>query len=345
MWGFGGRGRRTHADGASVDAEGGRDSADPVHVQVRDVRKSYGDTEVLKGVTFDILRGQINVIIGGSGAGKSVFTRQLLRLERPDSGRVIVDGVDIVPLDDWSLVPIRRKFGMVFQFGALFDSMTVFDNVAFPLREHTKLSGQQIRDRVMQRLEDFRVRDAWNKLPGQISGGMQKRSALARALVLEPECLIYDEPTSGLDPLSSRRVDELIAETSERFGVTSVIITHDMASVFQIASQVNMLYDGRIEASGTPDDILRSSNPVVIDFLRASGVSANELEGAPLPAGRLDSVRPAAPPSLREVGAGSNGSGADGGGRAVETSGTRRRDAAAAASVAAVKALAERRRG
>lgn len=258
-----------------ADASG---APDPVHVRVRELRKSYAGTPVLKGVTFDILRGQINVIIGGSGAGKSVFTRQLLRLETPDSGQILVDGVDIVPLNDWQLVPIRKKFGMVFQFGALFDSMTVFDNVAFPLREHTKMSKKQIRERVMQRLDDLRVAHAAHKLPGQISGGMQKRVALARALVLEPEILVYDEPTSGLDPLSSRRVDELIAETSEKFGVTSLVITHDMASVFQIASRVNMLYDGRIAASGTPDDILASTSPIVIEFLRASGVSAGEVE-------------------------------------------------------------------
>ncbi len=257
---------------------------DPVHIRVRALKKSYADTEVLRGVDFDILRGQINVIIGGSGAGKSVFTRQLLRLEQPDSGEILVDGVDILPLNDWQLVPVRKKFGMVFQFGALFDSMTVFDNVAFPLREHTKMNRKQVHERVFQRLEDLRVAHAAYKLPGQLSGGMQKRAALARALVLEPAILVYDEPTSGLDPLSSRRVDELIQETAESFGVTSLVITHDMASVFQIASRVNMLYEGKIEAAGTPDDILASDNPVVIDFLRASGVSANEIEGSPLPA-------------------------------------------------------------
>jgi phospholipid/cholesterol/gamma-HCH transport system ATP-binding protein len=227
---------------------------------------------VLRGVTFDIHRGVINVIIGGSGAGKSVLTRQLLRLERPDAGRIEVEGVDIVPLNDWELVPIRRKFGMVFQFGALFDSMSVFDNVAFPLREHTKMSRKQIEERVMQRLEDLRVAQAFRKLPGQISGGMQKRVALARALVLEPAILVYDEPTSGLDPVSSRLVDDLIAETSQQFGVTSLVITHDMASVFKIAARVNMLSRGVIEASGVPDDILHSQSPVVRDFLTASGV-------------------------------------------------------------------------
>ena len=263
------RSKEAAAPASKTEAE-----LDPIHVRVIDLHKSYGDSEVLKGVTFDIFRGEINVIIGGSGAGKSVFTRQLLRLETPNSGQILVDGVDIIPLDDWQLVPIRRKFGMVFQFGALFDSMTVFDNCAFPLREHTKMTKKEVHDRVFARLEDLRVANAAYKLPGHISGGMQKRAAIARALVFEPEILVYDEPTSGLDPLSSRRVDDLIRETSEKFGVTSMIITHDMASVFEIASRVNMLYEGRIEESGTPDDMLRTQNRVVIDFLHASGVKA-----------------------------------------------------------------------
>lgn len=245
---------------------------DPVHVRVEDLRKSYDGTVVLDGVSFEIHRGRINFVLGGSGAGKSVLTRQLLRLEQPDAGRILVDGVDIVPLDDWQLVPIRRKFGMVFQFGALFDSMTCFDNVAFPLIEHTKLSRKQIHERVMRRLEDFDVAHAAHKMPGQISGGMQKRVALARALVLEPEILVYDEPTSGLDPLTSRRVDDLIAETSAKFGVTSVVITHDMASVFKIGHRVNMLHRGRVAISGTPEELLRADDPVVRAFLVASGV-------------------------------------------------------------------------
>jgi phospholipid/cholesterol/gamma-HCH transport system ATP-binding protein len=243
-----------------------------VHVRVEDVKKAYEGTEVLRGVTFDIFRGRINVVIGGSGAGKSVLTRQLLRLERPDSGRILIDGVDIVPLDDWKLVPIRKKLGMVFQFGALFDSMSCFDNVAFPLREHTKMSRREVHDRVMQRLTDLNVSHAGPKLPGQVSGGMQKRVALARALVLEPEILVYDEPTSGLDPVSSRLVDDLIAETSSKFGVTSLVITHDMASVFKIGHHVNMLSKGVIEESCAPEALLRSKNAVVIDFLAASGV-------------------------------------------------------------------------
>lgn len=246
--------------------------ADPIHVAIRDLQKGYDGVPVLRGVTLDVYRGQINVIIGGSGAGKSVFTRQLLRLERPDAGEILVDGADIAHLDDWKLVPFRRKFGMVFQYGALFDSMSVFDNVAFPLREHTKMTRKEVQDRVMARLSDLNVAHAAHKLPAQISGGMQKRVAIARALVLEPQILVYDEPTSGLDPVSSRLVDALISETASNFGVTSVVITHDMASVFKIAHHVSMLYKGRIEESTTPERILKTTNPIVVDFLEASGV-------------------------------------------------------------------------
>ena len=249
-------------------------SGDAVHISVCDLRKSYDATEVLRGVTFDVLRGKINMLIGGSGAGKSVFTRQLLRLERPDSGQIVVDGEDIATLSEFRMTKIRRKFGMVFQFGALFDSMSVFDNVAFPLREHTDMSQREVRERVQERLATLGVLDAAGKLPGKISGGMQKRVAIARALALEPEVLVYDEPTSGLDPVTSRKVDDLIQETSQRFGVTSLVISHDMSSVFRVGDQVSLLHQGRIEASGTPSVLLQSENAVVVEFLRSSGVRA-----------------------------------------------------------------------
>jgi phospholipid/cholesterol/gamma-HCH transport system ATP-binding protein len=262
----------TRAGESGLREAGPSRPADPIQIRVRGLRKSYDGHEVLRGVELDVERGRIHVLIGGSGAGKSVFARQLLRLEQPDSGRIEVDGVDIVPLDDWELVPIRRKFGMVFQFGALFDSMSCFENVAFPLREHTRLSKKEIYERVMEKLAALNVAHAAHKLPGQISGGMQKRVALARALALEPEILVYDEPTSGLDPISSRLVDDLISETTERYGVTSVVITHDMASVFKIAHRVSMIHKGRIEISCSPEEILYTANPVVRSFLVASGV-------------------------------------------------------------------------
>ncbi|MBK8169879.1 MAG: ABC transporter ATP-binding protein [Sandaracinaceae bacterium] len=246
-----------------------------MQVQIRDVAKTYDGHEVLKGVTLDLYRGQTNVIIGASGSGKTVFLRQLIRLEQPDRGQILVDGEDIVPLGDVELVRVRRKFGMVFQMSALFDSMNVYDNVAFMLREHTKLSSKEIREKVMERLSALGVEHAAQKQTSELSGGMRKRVAVARALVMEPEILIYDEPTTGLDPITSRTVDDLIEGMRSKFGVTSVVISHDMASVFRIAHRINYLYKGSIDASGTPTEILESKSPRVHEFLEASGVSAD----------------------------------------------------------------------
>jgi phospholipid/cholesterol/gamma-HCH transport system ATP-binding protein len=249
------------------------ENKDPIHVRVIDVKKAYGTTVVLKGVTFDVYRGLTNVIIGASGSGKTVFLRQLIRLERPDSGRIEVDGVDIVGLDERKLAEVRRKFGMVFQMSALFDSMDVYDNVAFPLREQRKLSSKEIRAKVEDRLEALGVAHAIHKSPAELSGGMKKRVAVARALVMEPEILIYDEPTTGLDPITSRTVDELIDSTRTRFGVTSIVISHDMESVFKIGHYVNLLYQGQIALSATRDDFVKSDNERVREFLTASGVN------------------------------------------------------------------------
>jgi phospholipid/cholesterol/gamma-HCH transport system ATP-binding protein len=260
-------------DAANTAAARSREERDPIHVRVVDVHKSYGTTEILKGVSFEMHRGLTNVIIGASGSGKTVFLRQLIRLEKPDAGRIEVDGLDIVPLDELKLAEVRRKFGMVFQMSALFDSMDVFDNVAFPLREHRKdLSKAEIKDRVAGGLEALGVGHAMHKLPSELSGGMKKRVAVARALVMEPEILIYDEPTTGLDPLTSRTVDELIESTRERCGVTSVVISHDMESVFTSGHYVTLLYKGQIEVSAPRDEFVASDNPRVREFLKASGV-------------------------------------------------------------------------
>jgi len=246
---------------------------DPIHVRVIDLKKGYDGHQILKGVTFNVYRGLTNVIIGASGSGKTVFLRQLIRLERPDSGRIEVDGVDMVPLDEVQLSSFRQKFGMVFQMSALFDSMDVFDNVAFPLRENSKLGKVEITRKVEESLEALGVAHAIHKNPSELSGGMKKRVAVARALVMEPEILIYDEPTTGLDPITSRTVDELIDTTRERFGVTSVVISHDMQSVFAIGHHVNLLYKGSMEVSATRDEFIRSKNERVLEFLAASGVN------------------------------------------------------------------------
>lgn len=251
---------------------------DPVHIRVRGLHKHYGQHHVLKGVSFDILRRRTNVVIGPSGSGKSVLMRQIIRLEKPDSGEVLVDGIDYAALEGMALERKRRGMGMVFQMSALFDSMTVFDNVAFPLREHTKLSRKEIRERVMERLDGLGIAKAASKWPAELSGGMQRRVAVARAVVLETDVLIYDEPTTGLDPLTVRTVDELIAETEEKFGVTSVVISHDMASVFRIADRLTFLHFGEVVVSGPPAEVIDQLDDSLRDFIDASGVSRAFIE-------------------------------------------------------------------
>jgi len=246
---------------------------DPIHVRIRDVHKSYGDHHVIDGASLDIYRGKTNLIIGPSGSGKTVLMRQLIRLEKPDAGQLLVNGVDFAKLEGLDLASMRRTFGMVFQMSALFDSMTVFDNVAFPLREHTNLSRSEVRDRVMDRLSALGVAAAAHKLPAQLSGGMQKRVAVARAMILESEILIYDEPTTGLDPITSEMVDDLIVEAEEMFGVTSIVISHDMASVVRIAEYLSFLHQGQIAATGNPDELLHSEHPATAEFVRASRIS------------------------------------------------------------------------
>jgi phospholipid/cholesterol/gamma-HCH transport system ATP-binding protein len=249
-----------------------------VHVRIRDVHKHYGEHHVLKGTSFDVQRGKTNVVIGPSGSGKSVLMRQLIRLEKPDAGQILINGEDIVPLEDRALAAMRRSMGMVFQMSALFDFMSVFDNVAFPLREHTKLGKKAIRERVMSRLESLGIGLAAKKMPAELSGGMQRRVAVARALVLETELLIYDEPTTGLDPITTRAVDELIKEAETKFGVTSIVISHDMASVFRIADQITFLHFGEVAASGTPKALLDSLDASTMEFITASGVNPARLE-------------------------------------------------------------------
>ncbi|MEY4510258.1 MAG: hypothetical protein RLZZ450_2380 [Pseudomonadota bacterium] len=249
-------------------------SEDPIHVRVVDLKKSYGGNAILKGITFDMQRGLTNVILGASGSGKTVFLRQLIRLEKPDSGQIIVDGMDIAPLGELELGETRKKFGMVFQMSALFDSMDVFDNVAFPLREHQKkMPKGELKSKVEEALEALGVGHAVHKLPSELSGGMKKRVAVARAIVMQPAILIYDEPTTGLDPITSRTVDDLIESTRERFGVTSVVISHDMESVFRMGHHITLLYKGQIEESLPRDEFARSQNEHVREILTASGVN------------------------------------------------------------------------
>jgi phospholipid/cholesterol/gamma-HCH transport system ATP-binding protein len=253
------------------------DSTD-AHVVVEGLVKRYGDRTILHGLDMTIGRAETLVVIGGSGAGKSTLVRHLIALERPTAGRIVIDGTDIASLNDVQLAKARRRFGMVFQKYALFDSMSVFDNVAFPLREQTKLSEKDIREKAMTKLKELGVDHASTLMPSQISGGMAKRVGIARALVMEPELLIYDEPTSGLDPVTSRTVDALIEEMRERFGVTSVVITHDMVSAFDIADRIAMLIKGRVVAQGSPAEVLAVDNADVQGFIRSSGVDVKRFE-------------------------------------------------------------------
>ena len=254
------------------------DDSDPAlrserfQLRVRGVNKFFGEHHVLRGVNLDVERGKINVVIGGSGAGKSVIMKHLIGLLKPDRGQIYVDGEDIVPMNDFALNQVRTKFGMLFQYAALFDSMTVEENVMFPLVEHRRkdLTRSAMRTVVRDKLHSLGLYNIEKKYPAELSGGMRKRVGLARAIVLEPEILFYDEPTTGLDPIATRNVDEMIADISNKLGVTSVVISHDMASTFRIGHRVSMLYKGQIIASGSPEEILRCPNPDLREFIMTS---------------------------------------------------------------------------
>jgi phospholipid/cholesterol/gamma-HCH transport system ATP-binding protein len=255
---------------------------DDIAVRLRGLKKSFGSHEVLCGVDLDIVRGRINTIIGGSGQGKSVIVKHVMGLIKPDAGQILIDGEDIVPMSDFELNRVRKKMATLFQYSALFDSMTVEENVAFPLVEHrSDLGRARIREIVREKLAMLGIAEnALPKFPAEISGGMRKRVALARAIVMEPKILVYDEPTTGLDPIATKNVDEMIADAAHRLGVTSMVISHDMASTFRISHRIAMLYEGRIVATGTPAEMLRSPVAALQEFIRTSGVRA---EGADPP--------------------------------------------------------------
>ena len=244
-------------------------------VVLREVKKSFGEQEILKGINFTARRKETTVLIGGSGAGKTTLLRLIVALEKATSGEIWIDGEDIVKVSgERELNRVRHKFGMVYQYAALLDSINVLENVAFPLVEHTKLSRKEINERVMEKLEILGLdpKVVAPKFPSELSGGMRKRVGLARALMLEPPILVYDEPTSGLDPLTSRLVDDLIEEMRERFGVTSIVISHDIASCFRIAHQAILLIKGKVEAAGPPDALLSGDSDIAKEFIRNSGV-------------------------------------------------------------------------
>ena len=239
-------------------------------ITVRNLHKSFGAQKVIDGLDLDIPNGSITAIIGPSGEGKSVLLKHLIGLLQPDSGTVEVDGESIVDLRRSELNRIREKFGMLFQNVALFDSMSVFENVAFPLEEKTSLSKEEIRGRVLTALEDVGLKNIENKFPDELSGGMKKRVGLARAVVHSPKIILFDEPTTGLDPIIKRAIHQLIKDTHAKFGFTAVIVSHEIPDIFDVAQNVAMLFRGRILQHGTPDEIRNSTDPAVRQFISGS---------------------------------------------------------------------------
>ena len=239
-------------------------------IKLVEIYKSFGQQRVLDGLNLDIEDGKTTVIIGGSGGGKSVLLKHIIGLLKPDSGQVIVDGVDIALLNDRDLNEVRKKFGMLFQEAALFDSMNVMGNVAFPLREHTGKKEKEIEEIVRERLKAVGLTGIEDKMPSELSGGMRKRVGLARAIAMHPRIVLFDEPTTGLDPVMTEAINQLIVETQKEFGLTCVVISHDVQSIFTVGHKIAMLYEGRIIEYGTPEEVKKSSNPVLRQFLSGS---------------------------------------------------------------------------
>jgi phospholipid/cholesterol/gamma-HCH transport system ATP-binding protein len=239
-------------------------------IEIIDLQKSFNGQEVLNGVNLTIQAKEIVTIMGKSGGGKSVLLKHLIGLIKPDKGKILIEGIDITILSRNERDKMRENFGMLFQGGALFDSLTVFENVAFPLSEKTKLSKDEIQDRVMHALEDVGLKDVGQKYPAELSGGMKKRVALARALITEPKIVLFDEPTTGLDPVITNSIHRLIKTTREKYGYTGVIISHEVPEIFEITDRVALLHEGVIVEIGTPEEIKNSSHPAVRQFITGS---------------------------------------------------------------------------
>jgi len=235
--------------------------------EIRGLTKKYGRKTVLDGLDFDIYRGECLVILGRSGSGKSVALRQLNGLEKPDAGSVVFDGTDLTRLEERDLFPFRRRIAMLFQSGALFDSMNVLENVAFPLREHTELADAEIRERVRHKLALVKLKDVETKAPSDLSGGMRKRVALARSLALDPEMVLFDEPSTGLDPMTSATIGTLIKSIQKELGVTSAVVTHDIALARRVGDRVALLADGKFRFLGDWEEAERNDDPALCGFL------------------------------------------------------------------------------
>jgi phospholipid/cholesterol/gamma-HCH transport system ATP-binding protein len=239
-------------------------------IEIRGLKKRLGTKQVLDGVDLDIETGKTVVVLGPSGTGKSVLLKHIVGLMRPDAGSIEVDGEQVVGRAERELNLIRRRFGMLFQGAALFDSLTVGENVALPLREHTDMADDAIRSRVRERLEWVGLKDIEDVMPSSLSGGMRKRVGLARAVAMDPAFILYDEPTTGLDPIMSDVIDQLIRALQKRIGVTSLVVTHDLRSAFAVGDHIAMLMNGHILVSATPDELRANTDPVVRQFLEGT---------------------------------------------------------------------------
>lgn len=235
-------------------------------IEIRNFKKSFGSKLVHSDVTFYVKKGECLGLVGGSGAGKSVILRSLIGLEKPDSGVIEIDGVDITKLNENELISVRKKVAYAFQGGALFDSQSVYDNLAYPLREHTKLSEASIRNKIVAQLTEFGLADALELFPSELSGGMQKRVGLARAMMLEPEILLYDEPTAGLDPYNTKKIQELILRLKSK-GVTSILVTHDMPTAIAVCDKFAFLKDKVISEQGTIQQLTENKNSQIQQFI------------------------------------------------------------------------------
>lgn len=239
-------------------------------IEIKDVYKSFGDNQVLRGVDLTINKGETAVIIGRSGCGKSVLLKLIMGLLKPDQGTILVNGDDIPSLNDNQLNKVRQKFGMLFQASALFDSMTVDENVGLGLREHTNLSEEQVKEKVKEKLKMVGLSAVEQTKPAELSGGMKKRVGLARAIAMDPEYVLFDEPTTGLDPIMADVINELIIDLRNTLSITSIAVTHDIVSAYKIADRIAMLYEGKIVFVGTPEEVKNTDNPVVRQFVEGS---------------------------------------------------------------------------
>jgi phospholipid/cholesterol/gamma-HCH transport system ATP-binding protein len=248
-------------------------------IEIVDLHKSFGKKRVLTGVNLTVEKGESMVVIGGSGSGKSVLVKHIIGILAPDAGTIRIDGIDITALHENALYEIKKKFGMLFQMAALFDSMTVWENVGFSLLRSKKMTPKEVRAIASEKLRLVRLVGVEEGMPAELSGGMRKREGLARAIAHEPEILLYDEPTTGLDPIMADAINDLIIEMKRRLKVTSIAITHDMNSAYKIADRIAMLYEGKIVETGTPEEIKNTQNALVRQFVTGSAVGPITIEG------------------------------------------------------------------